>query len=73
MDTRVKILLDSNPNYKNYLRSNSYWYKNLNRNADNINMFVNEVKEKYKLRTSDRINDFIDKMDMVSKFIDVLR
>ena len=73
MDTKIKILLDSNPNYKTYLRSNSYWYKNLNRNPDVIDIFINEVKEKYKLRTSDRINDFFDKIDMVSKFINILR
>ena len=73
MDTKIKLMIDSNPNYKNYLRSNSYWYKILNRNPDMFNNFVNEVKEKYKLRTSDKINDVIDKIDMISKFIDVLR
>lgn len=73
MDTKIKILLDSNPSYKTYLRSNSYWYKSLNRNPDVIDIFINEVKEKYKLRTSDRINDFFDKIDMVSKFINILR
>lgn len=73
MDMKVKVLLDSNPDYKRYLRSNSYWYKTLNRNPDMIDVFIREVKEKYKLRTSDKINDIMDKIDMVSKFINVLR
>lgn len=73
MDTKVKILLDSNPNYKVYLRTNSYWYKSLNRDPDSVNTFINEVKERYRLRPTDKINDFIDKLDMVSKFINVLR
>lgn len=73
MDTRIKIMLDSNPEYKRYLRSNSYWYKTLNRNPEMINNFIDEVKEKYKLRTSDKLSDLIDKIDMVSKFINVLR
>ncbi len=73
MDTRIKIAIDSNPNYKEYLRTNSYWYKNLNRDPNSFNVFIEEVKEKYKLRTSDKINDVMDKIDMVSKFIDVLR
>lgn len=73
MDTKIKLIIDSNSNYKRYLRSNSYWYKTLNRSPDMINVFINEVKEKYKLRTTDKINDFIDKIDMLSKFIDVLR
>ena len=72
MDTKVKILLDSNPNYKVYLRTNSYWYKSLNRDSDSVNTFINEVKERYRLRPTDKINDFIDKLDMVSKFINVL-
>lgn len=73
MDTRIKIMLDSNPDYKRYLRSNSYWYKTLNRNPEMIDNFIDEVKEKYKLRTSDKLSDLIDKIDMVSKFINVLR
>lgn len=73
MDTRIKIMIDSDPKYKEYLRSNSYWYKTLNRNPDMFNLFINEVKEKYKLRPTDKINGFVDKLDMISKFIDVLR
>ncbi len=73
MDIKVKLILDSNPDYKRYLRSNSYWYKTLMRNPEMMDVFVSEVKEKYKLRTTDKINNFIDKIDMVSKFINVLR
>ena len=73
MDTKIKILLDSNPNYKEYIRNNSYWYKTLNRNPDMINVFLEEVKEKYKLRASDKIDNLIDKIDMVNKFMDILR
>ncbi len=73
METRIKLIIDSDTNYKNYLRSNSYWYKLLNRNPEMINDFIKEVKEKYKLRPTDKINNIIDKLDMVNKFIDVLR
>ena len=73
MDTKIKIIIDSNPDYKRYLRTNSYWYKILNRNPFLIDDFIREVKEKYKLRTTDKINDIMNKIDMVSKFINVLR
>ena len=73
MRTNIKILLDSNPIYKEYLRTNSYWYKILNRNPLSIEDFIKEVKEKYKLRMSDKIDDFIDKIDMINRFINVLR
>ena len=73
MDTKIKIIIDYNTDYKRYLRTNSYWYKILNRNPFLIDDFIREVKEKYKLRTTDKINDIMDKIDMVSKFINVLR
>lgn len=73
METRVKVILDSNDIYKTYLRSNSYWYKTLNRNPEAIDVFINEVKEKYKLTTQDKINNIVDKIDMINKFINVLR
>ena len=68
MDTKIKIMIDSNPDYKRYLRT-----KTLNRNPLMIDNFIREVKEKYKLRTTDKINDIMDKVDMISKFINVLR
>ena len=73
MDMRVKILLDSNLMYKEYIRYNSYWYKILNRNPELINSFIKEVKEKNKLTTTDKINSTIEKIDMLSKFINILR
>ncbi len=73
MDIKIKLFLDSNPDYKRYLRENSYWYKTLIRNPKMIDILVEEVKDKYKLRTTDKINNIIDKIDMVSKFINVLR
>ena len=71
METKTKLIIDSNLNYKKYLRSNSYWYKILNRNPEMINTFIKEVKEKYKLTTVDKINNIMDKIDMISKFINV--
>lgn len=73
METRIKLILDSNPLYKRYIRENSYWYKTLNRNPQMINGFINDVKEKYKLTTKDKIENVIDKIEMINKFINVLR
>lgn len=73
METKIKILLDNTPNYKEYIRSNSYWYKILNRNPNMIDKFSNEVKEKYKLRTVDKIENISNKLDMINKLIDVMR
>lgn len=73
MTASVKILLDSNPMYKRYIRENSYWYKILNRDPLKIDNFIDEVKEKYKLRTTDKINNMFEKIDMISRFISMIR
>ncbi len=73
MEPSIKIIIDSNPNYKLYLRNNSYWYKILNRNPELINSFIEEVKDKYKLRFTDKVNNLIDKIDMIERFLEVLR
>lgn len=73
MELSIKIIIDSNPNYKLYLRNNSYWYKILNRNPELINNFIEEVKDKYKLRFTDKVNNLIDKIDMVERFMGALR
>lgn len=73
MNIKTKILLDSNINYKNYLRYNSYWYKTLIRDENKINDFIKEYKEKNKLRVSDKIESLFDKVNMITNFINVLR
>ena len=73
MELSIKIIIDSHPNYKLYLRNNSYWYKILNRNPELINNFIEEVKDKYKLRFTDKVNNLIDKIDMVERFMGALR
>ena len=73
MNPNIKMIIDSNPNYKLYLRNNSYWYKILNRNPELIREFIEEVKDKYKLRFTDKVNNLIDKIDMIERFMEVLR
>ena len=60
-------------NLKRYLRENSSWYKTLNRNKDSFPYFVEEMKVKYKLTTSDKINKTMDNISMIQSFLDVLK
>ncbi len=55
------------------LKYNSYWIKNLNRNPDNIKLYKENMKVKYKLRVTDKINDFVDNMDIISNVLQVLK
>jgi hypothetical protein len=65
--------IDNDINLKKFLRENSYWYKQLNRDSSNFNYFVNEMKVRYKLTTEDRINKMIDNMGMIQSFLDILK
>jgi len=73
MNLDLQFKIKNNPNMLRYLRENSNWYKYLNRNPDSINLFSEEMKEKYKLRPGDRFTNFVDKLDLISSFINVLK
>lgn len=71
LETQFKI--NSNPNYIRFIRENSIWYKILNRDPLEFKKFEDTVKDKYKLKPSDRINKLIDDINMLQKFIEVLK
>ncbi len=66
MPLEIQFRLRENPLYIKYLRENNIWYKRLIRNPNSFNIFVEEMKAKYKLRTSDKINKVVDTIDVVS-------
>lgn len=67
IDTQFK--LKSNPLFIKYIHANSYWYKILNRNPDKFDEFIEEVKEKYHLRPTDRIKKALDTMEMLGSIL----
>lgn len=71
MNQNIKKKLDENVKYKELLRQNSYYYKYLNRDPNYYDQFVKEIKEKYKLRTIDKIDNIIDTVDIISKVISI--
>lgn len=73
MSYEIQRRIDSDINLKKYLRENSYWYKRLNRSSNSFPLFVEEMKVKYKLTTSDKINRTIDNISMFQSFLDVLK
>lgn len=66
MPLEIQFKLKENPLYIKYLRENNIWYKRLIRDPNLFDVFVNEMKIKYKLRTSDKINKVMDTLDIVS-------
>ena len=71
LETQFKIKND--PMLQKYIRENSYWYKNLNRNPNLIEYMIQEMKEKYKLTTTDKINELSEKLDLIRTFRNVLK
>ena len=73
MTYNLQNRINSDINLKKFLRENSYWYKALNRNENVYLEFVNDMKVKYKLTTTDRINKTIDSIGMIQSFLEVLK
>lgn len=69
--TQMKIL--NNKNYYQYLKENSNWIKELNRTDNSINEFLDFIKDKYSLRLTDKISDFVDNIDTIQKVLSVLQ
>ena len=71
MKYEVLEKLKKDEKYLKFLRQNSNWYKQLNRDPNSYNEFVKEMKVKYKLRTIDKIDNFVDTVDLVTKIINI--
>ncbi len=55
------------------LKSNSYWIKELNRDPIRIKAYKEDMKVKYRLRTTDKISDAIDNIDIISNVLSALK
>ncbi len=63
--------LRNNKKFLNYLRQNSNYYRELNRDPKEYDKFVKFIKEKYKLRTIDKVDNFVDSVDLITKIINI--
>lgn len=62
-------------NAKSYrqLKENSYYFKELNRGAIDYKKFNEDMKIKYKERVTDKINNVVENMDLITSVLDVLK
>ena len=73
MDRSVFFELEKDKKMAELLKYNSYWLKDLNRNPLALKKFREEMKIKYKLRTTDKISDAIDNIDIISNVLNALK
>lgn len=71
IDTQIKI--NNDMRLKSFIRENPIWYKRLNRDPRSFKVFTEDMKDKYKLKPSDRINKALDNISMLQAFLDVLK
>lgn len=69
----IQFKIKENPYYLRYLRSNSYWYKTLNRNPRNFKAFEEEVKREYRLTKTDRLENAINTFEMLEKILSTIK
>ena len=72
MSIEVQLKIDADPRLKRFIRENPIWYKRLNRNPDLFRDFVLDMKDKYKIKTSDKINRALSNIGMLEALLDVL-
>ena len=73
MQVEARLNIKSNPNLYRYLRENSYWYKYLNRSPLSLKEMEEEMKEKYRLRPTDRLENVSNTIKMIESFLEVMR
>ena len=73
MNLNLQYKINQDPRQKQFLREYSYWYKYLNRSESYYKDFINDMKDKYKLKPTDRLNKMMDNINLFSSFLDVLK
>lgn len=73
MTLDLQFKLKSNPLYLQYLHDHSFWYKRLNRNPNTLNEFIEEMKEQYHLRPTDRLNKIMNTLEMINTLTSAFR
>ena len=73
MNLQLQYDISQDEKLKRFLRENSFWYKYLNRSSVYYKDFVSDMKDKYKLRPTDRLNKMMEDINTVSSFLNLLK
>ena len=73
MSIDLQYKIKNNLMYQKFLRENSIWYKYLNRNPLSFNDFISDMKDKYELKPSDRLNKVLNNISLIQNLLDVLK
>ena len=72
---QIYLQMQFRENAKSYrqLKENSYYFKELNRGLIDYKKFNEDMKIKYKERVTDKINNVVENMDLITSVLDFLK
>jgi len=73
MNLEAQFKLNHDLHLKRYLRENSHWYQALNRDHNNVKALQTAMKRDYRLRPVDKVNDLVEKMELLNMFLRMLQ
>lgn len=73
MTTDIQLKISSDPRLVSFIRQYPIWYKRLNRNPLLFRQFNEDMKDKFKIRPSDKLNKTLENISMIQAFLDVLK
>lgn len=73
MEYFLQAKLNEDKKFKKYLDENTNYIKYLNRDPENYKIFLRDMKTLYKERPTDKLNDAINTIDIVSSLLNTLK
>ena len=70
MQKEITYKILENPKLLSHFMEQSYWIKELNRNPKSFLNFQKQMKIIYKERATDKLNNALDGIEMISSIID---
>ena len=73
MELELQKQLIEKPKLYDHLKQNSYWIKTLNRNPNSFKDFEDMMKSQYKERATDKMDEMLDNIDLISTFLNAMK
>ena len=73
MQLIAQMSFKNNPKDYLHLKENSYYIKDFNRGTIDFKQFQEKMKTVYKERVTDKINNIVENIDLISSVLNVLK
>lgn len=72
MELELLLKIDEDPKMHEYLYAHSEWYRYLNRNKSNFEVFKKEYKNFKHNNTMSKVNDTIDNIELITNILKIV-